>query len=197
MRPPAPGAPSLDPASDSGASNSDGITNAANTSFTGACTDGDSIQLNTDFVAIGSPAICSGSAYAIAIALAEGTQSINAAATRSSVDSAASNGANVVVDRTAPAAPSITAPVGPAAPTFTVAGTATETTGRIVVMESSTTLCTANGPFATSNWSCQATIGSGGTHNLSATQTDLAGNISAASTAFAVGIDLIFGNGFQ
>jgi CSLREA domain-containing protein len=197
IRPLAPGVPSLDPASDSGASNSDGITNAANPVFTGACTDGDNIQLNTNLAATGSPAICSGSAYAIAVALAEGTQSISATATRSGVDSAASNGANITVDRTAPAAPSITAPIGPAAPTFMVSGTATESTGRIVVVESSTTLCTTNGPFATGNWSCQATIGSGGTHALSATQTDLAGNISAASAPFNVGIDLIFRNGFE
>ena len=48
VRPPAPPAPVLDPASDSGVSNSDGITNAATPQFTGACTNGDSIQLNAD-----------------------------------------------------------------------------------------------------------------------------------------------------
>jgi CSLREA domain-containing protein len=197
VRPPAPASPSLDPASDSGVSNSDGITNAANPVFTGACTDGDSIQLNSDLVAVGSPAICSSSAYAIAVALAEGAQSISVTATRSGVDSAASNGLSIVVDRTAPAAPSITAPVGLVAPTFTVGGSATENGGRIVVLESSTTLCTANGPFAAGNWSCQATIGSGGTHSLSATQTDIAGNVSAASAPFTVGIDLIFRSGFE
>ena len=165
--------------------------------FTGTCIDGDSIQLNTDLVAIGAPAICSGSAYAIAVALTEGTQSISATATRSSVDSVASNGANIVVDRTAPTAPSITAPVGSAAPTFTVGGTAAEINGSIVVMEAATPLCTANGPFATGNWSCQAMIGAVGMHNLSATHTDIAGNISAASAPFVVTMDRIFRSGFE
>ncbi len=197
IRPPAPGAPSLDPASDSGVSNSDGITNAANPVFTGTCTNGDNIQLNTNLAATGSPIICSASAYTIAVALAEGAQLISATATRSSVDSAASSGVSIVVDRTAPAAPSITAPVGPTAPTFTVGGTATETDGRITVLESATTRCSANGPFATGTWSCQSAIGSGGAHNLVATQTDLAGNISAASAPFIVNIDLVFRNGFE
>ena len=197
VRPPAPASPVLDPASDSGASNSDGITNVANPLFTGACTDGDSMQLNTNLVAIGSPAICSASAYAIAAALAEGAQSISVTATRSGVDSAASNGLSVVVDRTAPTPPSITAPIGLVPPTFTVSGNAAETSGRIVVVESSTTLCAVNGPFAAGNWSCQATIGSGGTHSLSATQTDIAGNVSTSSAPFDVAIDRIFSNGFE
>ena len=104
---------------------------------------------------------------------------------------------NIIIDRTAPAAPSITAPGGLVPPKFSVGGSVAETSGLVTVKESATTLCTVSGPFAANTWSCQAILGSGGTHSLTATQTDIAGNVSSPSATFDVAVDLLFRNGFD
>ena len=195
--PPTPSAPALDPASDSGLSNSDAITNAVTPVFTGACTDGDSMQLVESAQPLGDPAICSGGAYSIGVALAEAGHAIQVTATRSGYTSTESAALDVTIDRTPPQAPTITAPVGLASPNATIGGTATENDGLITVKESATTVCTANGPFVSGNWSCQASFGSSGTHDLTATQTDVAGNVSAPSAVFPISVDLVFRNGFE
>lgn len=195
--PPTPAAPALAPGSDSGLSSSDGITNVAVPVFTGSCVDGDSMQLMASSASLGSPTTCSGGTYSIGVALAEGSYSISVTAASSGYTSVASLPLAVVIDRTAPQAPTITGPVGLAGATAPITGTATETDGLITVSEGATTVCTVLGPFASGNWSCTPSFTTRGTHVLTATQTDLAGNVSSASPAFDVSIDLIFRNGFE
>jgi len=196
--PPSPGTPVLAPGSDSGLSNSDGVTNAATESFSGSCTDGDTIQLVELGTPLGTSATCSASGYALVVALAEGTHAVGATATRTGYMSPSSATATIVIDRTPPASPTITGPGTLSPPTVTINGFALETEGVITVTEGSTTLCTASGPFGVGiQWSCQATFNSNGVHALKATQTDLAGNVSAPSTPFNVPVDLVFRNGFE
>lgn len=195
--PPTPTAPALAQGSDSGLSESDEITNSAVPVFTGGCTDGDSMQLMASAQPLGTPGICSGSTYAIGIALAEGSHLISVTASRMGYSGAASPPLSVLVDRTAPLAPTITGPGGLVGPAAQIIGTATETTGLITVTEGSTTVCTMAGPFASGNWSCVPGFTTGGVHVLGATQTDMAGNVSTASTSFNILLDIIFKNGFE
>lgn len=195
--PPTPAAPALAAGSDSGLSATDAITNVAVPAFTGSCTDGNSMQLIASAQPLGSPAICSGGTYSIGVALAEGSYSIGVTATSGGYTSAASSPLTVIIDRTAPLAPTITGPSGLAGPTAPIAGTAAENDGLITVSEGSTTVCTALGPFASGNWSCAPSFTTNGTHALTATQTDLAGNVSSPSPTFDVSIDVIFRNGFD
>lgn len=195
--PPTPAAPALAAGSDSGLSATDAITNVAVPAFTGSCTDGNSMQLIASAQPLGSPAICSGGTYSIGVALTEGSYSIDVTATSGGYTSAASSPLTVIIDRTAPLAPTITGPSGLAGPTAPIAGTAAENDGLITVSEGSTTVCTALGPFASGNWSCAPSFTTNGTHALTATQTDLAGNVSSPSSTFDVSVDVIFRNGFE
>jgi len=195
--PPTPAAPALAAGSDSGLSATDAITNVAVPAFTGSCTDGDSMQLIASAQPLGSPAICSGGTYSIGVALAEGSYSIGVTATSGGYTSAASSPLTVIIDRTAPLAPTITGPSGLAGATTPITGTAAENDGLITVSEGSTTVCTALGPFASGNWSCAPSFTTNGTHALTATQTDLAGNVSSPSSTFDVSVDVIFRNGFE
>jgi CSLREA domain-containing protein len=195
--PPTPAAPALAPGSDSGLSDSDGITNVAVPVFTGSCLDGDSMQLVASAAPLGSPATCSGGAYSIGVALAEGSYSISVTESSAGYTGAASATITIVIDRTAPLAPTITGPVGTVGATTPITGTAAETTGLITVSEGATVVCTTLGPFASGNWACTPGFDSQGTHVLAATQTDIAGNVSAPSATFDVSVDVIFRNGFE
>ncbi|MDR3389373.1 MAG: Ig-like domain-containing protein [Rudaea sp.] len=195
--PPTPAAPALASGSDSGLSDSDGITNVAVPVFTGSCTNGDSMQLVASTVSIGSPATCSGGVYSIGVSLNEGSYSISVTASSSGYTSAPSATLAVVIDRTAPLAPTITGPSGTAGATTPITGMAAETTGLITVSEGATIVCTMLGPFASGNWSCTPGFTSHGTHAVTATQTDIAGNVSVPSATFDVSVDVIFRNGFE
>ena len=107
IAPAAPGTPALDAASDSGSSNSDGITNAQTLTFHGSCAaDGDQIQLMDGATPVGTAVICASGAYTAQVAgLGEGSHAVSAIASRDGVDSAQSPPTTVVIDRTAPAMP--------------------------------------------------------------------------------------------
>ena len=194
--PPTPTAPTLPPGSDSGLSDSDGVTNVAVPVFTGSCVDGDSMQLIASAAPLGSPTTCTGGTYSIGVALAEGNYSISVTASSSGYTSDPSTALAVLIDRTAPLAPTITGPSGTAGATSSITGTAAETTGLVTVFEGATTVCTTLGPFASGNWSCNARF-SNGAHTITATQTDIAGNVSMPSATFGVSVDVIFQNGFE
>ena len=195
--PPTPAAPALAPGSDSGLSDSDGITNVLVPVFTGGCVNGDSMQLIASAAPLGLPATCSGGVYSIGVALAEGSYSISVTESSSGYTGAASAAIAIVIDRTAPLAPTITGPVGTVGATTPISGTAAETTGLISVSEGATVVCTTFGPFTSGNWACTPSFNSPGTHALTATQTDIAGNVSAPSAPFDDSVDVIFQNGFE
>lgn len=105
-------------------------------------------------------------------------------------ESAPSNARNFTVDSTAPAAPSITTPPEGATVTSTsvsIAGS-TEPNASIVVKEGATTVATALAN-ASGDWTTNASLADG-THAITATATDVAGNTSAASAARTFTVDL-------
>jgi Big-like domain-containing protein len=196
VAPSAPGMPALDAGSDSGASNSDGITNAPAPVFHGTCEqNGDQIQLMDGATPVGSAAACASGAYtATATGIAEGTHAISARATRNGVDGAQSAAATVVIDRTAPATPVVTGPTPPVPPTFTLTGTA-EAASAIAVTDNGSAVCNTTADAA-GTWSCAVTTSDAGTLSLGITATDAAGNVSGAAI-WNAGIDAIFRDGFD
>jgi hypothetical protein len=198
IQPPASGAPMLAPSSDSGVSNSDGITNAVDTTFAGACTDGDSIQLYDGATAVGGSTLCASGVYnAMLSNPSEGAHAISMTATRNGIESAKSATAQIVIDRTAPDAPAINGNSGPADLTATLSGLA-EPNATVVVYDAATSVCSAIAD-AQANWSCSGSLAGSGTRSLAATATDVAGNTSAASPAYSLTTlsnDRIFRNSF-
>lgn len=192
--PAVPGAPMLDTGSDSGASNSDGITNAATLLFHGSCEqDGDQIQLFDAGDAIGSAVACSAGAYAASVdAPAEGVHAISATTTRGGLASAQSATQAITVDRTAPAAPVVTSPTPPVSAPFTLAGNA-EPFAAITVMQGAGTVCTTAADAAGA-WNCA--IASAGSDAFGITATDVAGN-TGPSASWSPGVDEIFSDGFD
>jgi hypothetical protein len=197
IAPAAPGAPLLDAASDSGASNTDGITNAAMLAFHGSCgQDGDQIQLLDAGSEIGSPSTCLSGAYAVNLAgVTEGAHSISAIAARGGVDSAQSASFEIVVDRTAPTAPVVLSPTPPVEAPFTLTGEA-EAGSTVVVAQVASTACTTTADGG-GQWSCA--IGDTTDPDFQITATDVAGNTSVmiSWSAGAVVEDAIFRNGFE
>jgi hypothetical protein len=199
-----PGAPDLAAGSDSGASNTDNITNAANPVFTGGGAEaGATVRLYAGPTQVGSAVADAGGNWSVtASGVAAGSgivftaDQVDVAGNVSAVHSA---GLTVTIDRTAPVAPSVPDLIvgsdsgasntdnitNVAAPTFS--GTA-EAGATVILYDGATQVGTAQAN-AGGAWSItSATLGQGA-HSLSATATDAAGNVSAASTALSVTID--------
>ena len=134
--------------------------------------------------------------------LNNGAHNLTATATDAAGNvSAASHALAVTIDTTAPAAPSVTSfspdsgVVGDGitnATVLTLTGTA-EANSTVKVYDGANLLgsATANGSGA---WTYTTTSLNNGAHNLTATATDAAGNVSAASHALAVTIDTVAPN---
>ena len=110
IAPVAPGIPDLAAASDTGSSNSDNITNDITPQFTGTCTPGDTITIQSSVDGSQIPeVICPGGAgvYDITLTsnLSEVTHSITATATDLAGNSSASQALVITVERLAPNAP--------------------------------------------------------------------------------------------
>lgn len=194
---PDPVAVHLDPSTDSGRSNSDGITNANPLLFNGSCTDGDTITVFAGAATLGTT-VCSGGAYSVYNnTLGNGKKSITARATRGGVNGPTGKALAITIIRTPPPAPVITGPTS-AGPTGLVTGTAA-INAIVAVSDGSTAVCDALAD-SSGNWSCNAAFYTAGTNTLTATATDVAGNVSAPSAPFTTTVDLsdlIFRNGFD
>src|SRR6185295_2237607 len=106
--PAAPSTPDLDPASDTGVSNSDNITSLTTLSFSGTAEAGATVQLFIDAVPGATTTAAGGTWTLVAAGLASGVHAVTARAT----DPAGNLGPlspalSVTVDATAPAAPSV------------------------------------------------------------------------------------------
>ena len=117
-------------------------------------------------------------------ALGEGPHTVTAIATDpASNTSPIGNPKTFTVDTTAPTAPNVTAPVEGSTTsnqTPTLAGTA-EPGSTVTVKDGPTTICTVVAD-ASGNWNCTSTPLTNGTHTLTTTATDPAGNTSPADT---------------
>ncbi|WP_431247817.1 Ig-like domain-containing protein [Leifsonia xyli] len=126
-------------------------------------------------------------------ALGDGRHTVTATqvADFSSQRSAASAPATLQVDRTAPGAPSISAPTGgsaqPGAPvSFAGAGeTGAHVTLYASTPQGTTVVCTAT--VSAGAWACQGSLAAGD-YTLSALQRDAAGNVSAGSNTVALSV---------
>lgn len=202
--PVAPTAPVMNVASDSGSSNSDGVTMITTPTFTGTAEANSTINLyDTDGTTLLGTTTASGGNWTITSSLlTEGSHNLSAKAIDSAGNtSTASSTSMVVIDTMAPAAPS-TPTLSPASdkgssnsdritnvttPTFSGTSEASatiklyDTDGNTVV---GTTVADGSG-----NWSVSTTALSSGAHSISAKATDVAGNIGAASGGASVTID--------
>ena len=200
----APGSLALTAASDSGASNTDGITRVTQPTITGTAASGSIVTLyDTDGTTVLGTTTAVGGTWSITttVALAAGAHSLTAKAVDVGGNTSVASGAlAVVIDTTAPAAPArpvlaagsdsgasntdgvtrVTTPV--------LSGTAE--TGSLVTLydtDGTTVLGTA---VATGGvWSITSSTLAAGAHSLTVKATDLAGNTSAASQALAISID--------
>lgn len=174
--PPAPTTLVLAPVSDSG-TKGDNLTKVVTPTITGSGLAGDTITLLDGAAPVGSTTVGVGGKWSITAAkLTEGLNVISATQTDAFGNtSAASALLNITLDTKAPAVPAITK-VGPAG----IAGTA-EAKSSIALFDGATRLggVVTNG---TGVWSIPIVLQTG-THLLTASATDPAGNISTTSTA--------------
>jgi hypothetical protein len=130
-------------------------------------------------------------AWTYAATLAVGSHTITATATDAAGNTGtASPATTIVVDQTAPAAPSITTPAAATTNTNltanTIAGTA-EANSTVKILDGATQIGTATAD-GSGNWTYAATLAVG-SHSITATATDLAGNTGAASSAKTIIVD--------
>jgi hypothetical protein len=196
-----PAAPVLSAASDSGASNTDGVTRVTTPVFTGTAEAGSLVTLyDTDGTVLGT-AVATGGVWSITSStLAPGAHSVTIRATDTAGNtSAASPALALFIDTTAPATPA--APVLAAASdsgasntdrvtrVTTPVFTGTAEAGSLVTLYDTdgTQLGTA---VATGGvWSITSSTLAAGAHSVTVRSTDTAGNTSAASSALAITID--------
>ncbi|OBV41597.1 Ig-like domain-containing protein, partial [Janthinobacterium psychrotolerans] len=207
--PAAPGAPVLAAASDSGSSNTDGITSVTTPTITGTAEAGSLVTLyDTDGTTVLGTATAAGGVWSItSSALAIGAHSlsvkaVDAAGNLSPSSAVLSITINTVdtIDTTAPAAPSV--PVLAAASdsgsantdgltsvtTPTVTGTA-EAGSLVTLYDTDGTTVLGTTTAAGGVWSITSSTLAAGAHSLTVKAVDAAGNRSAASPSLTITID--------
>ncbi|WP_426074981.1 Ig-like domain-containing protein [Janthinobacterium sp. DSP2-3-3] len=201
--PAAPPAPVLSAASDSGASDSDGITNVSRPTITGRAESGSTVTLyDSDGVTVLGTAVATGGAWSItSSALGDGVHTLSAKAVDAAGNSsAASSPLSISIDSGAPAAPptpELSAASDSGASNSdgitnvsrpTITGRAES--GSTVTLYDSDGVTVLGTTIATGGvWSITSSTLGSGTHSLSARAVDGAGNASAASSALAITID--------
>lgn len=202
--PAAPAVPDLAAVSDSGTFNNDDLTNVQLPTFTGTADSNTTVTLVVD----GNPdntttASVSGAWSMTPLAnLSEGNHTIAAYATNCAGTGATGSALTITIDTTAPSTPSqadlataddsgssnsddITSVTTPL-----LSGTADAGTTVSVTSSLNGIIGTSTGP----NWSITSSALSDGTHNITASATDVAGNTSASSTPLTVVIDTLAPN---
>nr|WP_321985504.1 Ig-like domain-containing protein [uncultured Lichenicoccus sp.] len=197
--PAAPSAPILSAASDSGVAGDD-ITKVATPILTGTGIAGDTVRLYNGSSLVGSGTVAANGTWSIATAtLVDGAHSITATQTDVAGNiSGVSAALGLAIETAIPSAPSglmlaaasdsgvagddIT---NVATPVITGTGTAGDT---VTLLDGSSTVGSAT-VGANGTWSITTTTLAAGAHSLTATQADVAGNVSGASTALSLTID--------
>ncbi|WP_019101276.1 Ig-like domain-containing protein, partial [Chromobacterium haemolyticum] len=197
-----PSVSGLTSGTDTGSSNSDGITSNATPTVTGTAIANSIVQIYVDGVLIdGVTADGSGAwSYSFVSSLTSGAHAITAVVSSGGVSSGQSSACNVVIDTSAPSAPSGVA-LSTATDTGsnhgdgitgnnrpTVTGTA-EANSTVTVYVDGTAVgtATADGSGA---WSYNLSSAlADGNHSIRTTATDLAGNASGQSTTYVITVD--------
>ncbi|CDL00464.1 conserved protein of unknown function [Magnetospirillum gryphiswaldense MSR-1 v2] len=196
----APAAPTgLAISTDSGSSNSDGITSDATLTISGTAPANATVTVYKDGVSIGTATADGTGAWSFdhtGTTLAAGAHAFTAKATLSGQDSATCSALNVTVDTTAPSAPAVTAISSDSGSstsdgittdqTLVISGTA-EANATVEVFKDGVSIgtATANGAGAWSFDHTGTTLALG-TYAFTAKAKDAAGNESAASTSLSV-----------
>ncbi|RZL32255.1 MAG: DUF4347 domain-containing protein, partial [Rubrivivax sp.] len=205
VAPAAPGGPVLATGSDSGASNSDGITSDTTPTISGTAEAGSTVTLyDTDGTTVLGTTTATGGVWSITSStLAAGAHSLRIKATDAAGNtSAASAALSITIDAVAPAAPS--APVLAAASdsgasnsdgitsvtTPTVNGTA-EAGSTVTLYDTDGTTVLGTTTATGGVWSINSSALAAGAHSLTIKATDAAGNTSAASAALSITIDAV------
>jgi hypothetical protein len=196
----APVAPSITSFSPDSGTIGDGITNASTLTLAGTAEANATVKVYDGATLLGSATVNGSGAWTYTTAaLSSGIHSLTATATDAAGNVSAASGAMAVtIDTSAPVAPSIisftpdSGVVGDHITnngTLTLTGTA-EANATVKVYDGATWLgnATANVSGA---WTYTTAALSNGTHSLTATATDAAGSVSAASSAFTAIIDTI------
>ncbi|WP_164718664.1 Ig-like domain-containing protein [Bradyrhizobium sp. LVM 105] len=183
---PAPSAPAAPVvasfSTDSGVSG-DGVTNDSTLELKGTAAAGSTVKIYDGSTQIGTAtATSTGSWDYITQVLTDAKHTLTATATNTSGQtSAASAAVAVTVDTKAPAAPTIASDTVNATNQVVMSGTA-EANSAIRVFDGTTQVGTAT-TNSSGAWSVTTSALSAGSHALTAKATDVAGNVSAASTA--------------
>ena len=185
MTPPAvPSTPVLDSASDSGSSNSDGITNVTTPEFTGTADAGTTVTLydtNGTTVLGTTTADGSGNWSITSTALSEGSHTITAKATdAASNQSSASSGVSVTIDTIDPTVLQVTAvptPTNNSAPSYTFSSTENGTAAYGGKCSTTATSSVSSGNTTV----VLATTGDQSYNNCTVTVTDTAGNAGSVA----------------
>ena len=203
--PGAPATPKLDPASDSGWSNNDRITNVAKPTITGTAEAGSTVTLyDSDGSTVLGTSVATGGVWSITSStLVNGAHTLTAKAVDGAGNiSAASPSVSITIDTTAPGRPA-TPMLNPASDsgvsnsdhithvtTPVLSGTAES--GSIVALYDSDGTTVLGTAVATGGaWSITSSTLVDGVHNLSVRATDVAGNSSAASTGYSLTLDTV------
>jgi hypothetical protein len=196
VTPPPPTTAHLVSSADSGMSNTDNITNVTNPMFTGMAEIGNTVTLYDGTRVIGTGVATTGTWTITAATMAAGTHGITAkAADAAGIVSAASGALSITIDNTAPAIPSAADLIAAsdtgvsstdnitniANPTFTGAAEA----GSTVTLFDGTTVIGA-GMATAGTWTITSATLAAGTHGISATATDPAGNTSGVSNPLTI-----------
>lgn len=197
--PAAPSAPDLVAASDSGASSTDNITNVKTPTLVGTAAAGTTVKLFDGTTQVGSAVTDSTGHWTVtSTALADGAHTLTATASSSAGTSVASGSLAVTIDTAAPAAP--TTPDMTAAsdngasntdnltsvttPTFV----GTSAANAVVTLYDGMQVVGSAVADSSGAWSITSSALAVGSHAISATATDVAGNVSTASSSLAVSI---------
>ena len=196
----APTAPAITTFSNDSGTVGDGITNDNTLTLTGTAAANSTVKVYDGATLLGKVTANGSGAWSYTTAaLADGTHSLTATATDAAGNtSAASAALNVTIDTAAPSAPAIASfsndsgTVGDGITndnTLTLTGTAAANS-TVKVYDGATLLgtATANGSGA---WSYTTAALADGSHSLTATATDTAGNTSAAFAALNVTVDTV------
>lgn len=199
--PDAPSVPNLVALSDSGASDSDDVTNDATPTLVGTAEVDSVVRLFDGAVEVGSAVAVGGSWSITASVLADGVRSLTATATDAAENESVASGALLVlIDTVAPDVPSVPDLVASSdsgvsdsddvtnEATPTLVGTA-ETDSVVRLFDGAIEVGSA--VAVGGSWLITLSVLADGDHSLAATATDAAGNESGASTALTVRVDTV------
>lgn len=164
-------------------------TNSVTPTVSGQCETGTLVTVAEGATTVCSAICVSASFSCQTSALSEGAHTLSAIQTDAALNPSTASTVALVVDLTPPAAPTVTTPpagtfLSDATPTV---GGACESDATVTASEGGTSWCTTT--CVSSAWSCDATAVADGSHTVTATQTDVAGNASAASSGLTFVVD--------